>query len=70
MPARQQAKAGLPDAAFETYRRMRAAQAAPTSWTFSILVSACGRAGQPQRAAEVVERLMPQVGYEIERLSD
>ena len=27
-----------------------------------MLVSACGRAGQAQRAAEVVERLMPQVG--------
>ena len=59
-----QAKAGLADAAFETYHAMRAAGARSTSWTFSMLVSACSRAGQPERAAEVVERLMPQVGTE------
>ncbi len=57
----RQAKAGQPDAAFATYRRMLAAGAAPNSWTFSMLVSACGRGRQPARASEVVERLMPQV---------
>ncbi|KAL4443287.1 hypothetical protein ABPG75_011024 [Micractinium tetrahymenae] len=57
-----QAKAALPDEAFATYRAMLAAGVAPTPHTFSILVSACGRARQPQRAADVVERLMPQAG--------
>ena len=58
-----QAKACQPDAAFATYRRMLAAGASPNSWTFSMLISACGRARQPARAAEVVERLMPQVRF-------
>lgn len=57
-----QAKAGLADAAFGTYRRMRRGGAAPTPWTFSMLVSACGRARRPGRASEVIDRLMPQVG--------
>lgn len=58
-----QAKAGLADAAFATYRRMRRAGAAPNPWTFSMLLSACGRARQPERAAEVLDRLMPQVAW-------
>ncbi|KAL4423402.1 hypothetical protein ABPG77_009980 [Micractinium sp. CCAP 211/92] len=57
-----QAKAALPDEAFATYRAMLAAGVRPTPHTFSMLVSACGRARQPRRAADVVERLMPQAG--------
>lgn len=64
-PAHPQAKAGQPDAAFATYRRMLAAGATPNSWTFSMLVSACGRARQPGRASDVVERLMPQVNVDL-----
>ena len=64
-PHTHQAKAGLVDAAFATYEAMLASSASPrcrpTSWTFCILVAACGRAGQAERAADVVTRLMPQV---------
>lgn len=56
-----QAKAGLADEAFATYRAMRAEGQRPTTWTFSSLLAACGRAGRAQRAAEVVARMMPQV---------
>lgn len=57
-----QAKAALPDAAFDTYRAMLAAGVAPSHTTFSILMTACGRAGDHRRAAEVMEKLMPQAG--------
>jgi hypothetical protein len=49
------------DAALSTYAAMRAAGQRPTTWTFSMLAAAAGRAGRPAVAAEVVERLMPQV---------
>ena len=49
------------DAAFATYEAMLASSASPrcrpTSWTFCILVAACGRAGQAERAAILVKKL-------------
>lgn len=56
-----QAKAGLPDAAFDTYRELLALGLRPSAQTFAILVAACGRGRQAQRAAEVMARDMPQV---------
>ncbi|GAB4818641.1 hypothetical protein N2152v2_005687 [Parachlorella kessleri] len=56
------AKAVLPDACFATYRSMLAAELRPTATSFAILMSACGRAGDHGRAADVMERLMPQAG--------
>ena len=49
---------------FSTYRSLLASGLAPNQVTFSILCAAAARSAQPQRAEEVLRRLVPAAGLE------
>ncbi|KAK9809969.1 hypothetical protein WJX72_002793 [[Myrmecia] bisecta] len=59
-----QAKAGLVDEAFASFKLLHQHGLRPDTTSYNILVSACARAGLPFRAQEVVEKLMPAAGLQ------